>query len=95
MSIAEDTNHRRCGTRRASASHKLAAQVTLVDVMLAAGIDVPHSCREGRCGSCVCTVVSGEVDMAHSDILDPEDRQAGLILACRSRPVSDIVHIEF
>jgi len=44
---------------------------------------------------CVCTVVSGEVDMAHSDILDPEDRQAGLILACRSGPVSDIVHIEF
>jgi len=33
--------------------------------------------------------------MAHSDILDPEDRQAGLILACRSGPVSDIVHIEF
>jgi ferredoxin len=70
-------------------------QSTLVDVMLAAGIDVPHSCREGRCGSCVCTVVSGEVDMAPSDVLEPEDRQAGLILACQTRPVSDTVHIEF
>ena len=70
-------------------------QSTLVDVMLAAGIDVPHSCREGRCGSCVCTVVSGEVDMAPNDVLEPEDRQAGLILACQARPVSDAVHIEF
>jgi ferredoxin len=70
-------------------------QSTLVDVLLAAGIDVPHSCREGRCGSCVCTVVSGEVDMAPSDVLEPEDRQAGLILACQTRPVSDAVRIEF
>ena len=63
--------------------------------MLAASIDVPHSCREGWCGSCVCLVVSGEVDMAHSDVLEAEDRQAGLILACQARPVSDTVHIEF
>jgi ferredoxin len=70
-------------------------QSTLVDVMLAAGIDVPHSCREGHCGSCVCTVVSGEVDMAPSDVLEPEDRQAGLILACQTRPVSAQVQIEF
>jgi 3-ketosteroid 9alpha-monooxygenase subunit B len=71
------------------------AQSTLVDVLLAAGIDVPHSCREGRCGSCVCSVVSGEVDMAHSDVLEPEDRRAGLILACQTRPVSASVHIQF
>jgi ferredoxin len=70
-------------------------QSTLVDVMLAAGIDVPHSCREGRCGSCVCTVVSGEIDMAVNDVLEAEDRRAGLILACQARPVSDTVHIEF
>lgn len=70
-------------------------QSTLVDVLLAAGIEVPHSCREGRCGTCVCSVVSGEVDMAHSDVLEPEDRRAGLILACQARPVSDSVHIEF
>jgi ferredoxin len=71
------------------------SQSTLVDVLIDAGIDVPHSCREGRCGSCVCSVVSGEVDMAPNDVLAPEDRDAGLILACRARPLSDAVHIEF
>jgi 3-ketosteroid 9alpha-monooxygenase subunit B len=70
-------------------------QSTLVDVMIDAGIDVPHSCREGHCGSCVCTVISGEVDMASTEILEPEDRQAGLILGCQARPISDDVHIEF
>ncbi|WP_370333241.1 2Fe-2S iron-sulfur cluster-binding protein [Mycolicibacterium hippocampi] len=67
----------------------------LVDLMLDAGIDVPHSCREGHCGSCVATVISGRVEMAHCDILEPEDLADGLILGCQARPVSDDVHIEF
>jgi 3-ketosteroid 9alpha-monooxygenase subunit B len=68
---------------------------TLVDVLLDSGIDVPHSCREGRCGSCVATVVDGEVDMATCDILEPDDRRDGLILACQARPVSAELRIEF
>ena len=71
------------------------SEATLVDVMLSAGLDVPHSCRAGRCGSCVGTVVSGEVDVAPNDVLEPEDRLDGLILACQTRPVSATVHIEF
>ena len=68
---------------------------SLVDTMLDAGINVPHSCREGHCGSCVATLVSGEVDMASCDILGPEDRAEGLILGCQARPVTDHVHIVF
>jgi ferredoxin len=68
---------------------------TLVEMLLDAGIDVPHSCREGHCGSCVATVVEGEVDMAACDILEPEDLRDGLILACQAQPVSTDVHIEF
>jgi 3-ketosteroid 9alpha-monooxygenase subunit B len=43
----------------------------------------------------MATVVEGEVDMASCDILEPEDLQDGLILACQARPVSADVHIEF
>jgi ferredoxin len=68
---------------------------SLVDLMLDAGIDVPHSCREGRCGSCVATVVAGEVTMAACDILEPDDLRDGLILACQARPASADLHIEF
>ncbi len=70
-------------------------RVTLVDTMIAAGIDVPYSCKEGRCGSCAATVVRGEVDMATCDILEPDDLADGVILACQARPVSDDLHIEF
>jgi ferredoxin len=68
---------------------------SLVDTMLDAGIDVPHSCREGHCGSCVATVLTGRVAMAECDILEPADIAEGLVLACQARPVSDDVHIEF
>ncbi|WP_083184889.1 2Fe-2S iron-sulfur cluster-binding protein [Mycobacterium malmoense] len=68
---------------------------TLVDTMLDAGINVPHSCREGHCGSCVATLISGEVNMAGGDVLGPEDRADGLILGCQARPVTDNIHIEF
>ena len=99
MSIAEDTLETAATAEVELDGHRHQVrwprQSTLVDVMLAAGIDVPNSCREGHCGSCVCTVVCGQVDMGPSDVLEPEDRQAGLILACQARPVSDDVHIEF
>jgi ferredoxin len=68
---------------------------TLVDTLLDAGIDVPDSCRAGRCGSCVATVVERDVDMAACDILDADDRRDGLILACQARPASGDVHVEF
>jgi ferredoxin len=68
---------------------------SLVATMLDAGIDAPHSCREGHCGSCVATVVSGDVDMEICEILEPGDLADGLILGCQARPVSDDVHIEY
>lgn len=68
---------------------------TLVDTLLDAGIAVPHSCREGRCGSCVATLVAGEVDMAACEALGPADLEDGLILACQARPAGTDVHVEF
>lgn len=68
---------------------------TLVDAMIAAGLDVPYSCREGQCGSCAATLVSGRVDMPDTAILEAEDIEAGTILGCQARPVSDEVRVEF
>ena len=68
---------------------------SLVDTMLDAGIDVPHSCREGHCGSCVATVVSGQVDMDAATFSSRKTVADGLILGCQARPVSDDVHIEY
>ncbi|MFQ6329765.1 2Fe-2S iron-sulfur cluster-binding protein [Nocardia sp. CWNU-33] len=68
---------------------------TLVDIMLAKGLDVPYSCQEGECGSCACTVLEGKVEMENAEILDPEDIANGYILGCQARPVTDRLKIQF
>lgn len=67
----------------------------LVDSMLAAGIEVPYSCREGNCGSCAATVIEGQVDLGNAAILEEEDIADGLFLACQACPLSDKVRVEF
>ncbi|SNT41629.1 ferredoxin--NADP reductase [Rhodococcoides kyotonense] len=68
---------------------------TLVDIMLAGGLDVPYSCREGECGTCACTMTEGEVKMENTEILDDEDIADGMILGCQARPVSDHIEVRF
>jgi 3-ketosteroid 9alpha-monooxygenase subunit B len=100
VSAADDSDGQDAATVRVDLdgeSHQLRwpRRATLVDTMLAADLDVPYSCREGQCGSCAATVLRGQVDMATSDVLQPEDVADGLILACQATPVSDDLHINF
>ncbi|GAC56483.1 3-ketosteroid-9-alpha-hydroxylase reductase subunit [Gordonia hirsuta DSM 44140 = NBRC 16056] len=67
----------------------------LVDVMLAAGLDAPYSCREGDCGSCACTLTEGTVEMANTGALDEDDIADGYILGCQAKPTSDTLKVEF
>ncbi|MYY02892.1 MULTISPECIES: ferredoxin--NADP reductase [unclassified Streptomyces] len=67
----------------------------LLDVLLAAGLDAPYSCREGSCSACACVLVEGEAAMERNDVLDAQDVADGLILACQARPVSDRLHITY
>ncbi|PMR66944.1 NADH:ubiquinone reductase (Na(+)-transporting) subunit F [Halomonas heilongjiangensis] len=64
---------------------------TILDAALAAGIAYPHSCQAGRCGACKSRLVEGEVEMLpHTRFsLSEEERDAGLVLACRAMPRSD------
>jgi len=61
------------------------AHETIVQVLEAKGIDVPISCTEGICGSCISEVVEGEVE--HRDeVLTKADREKRhLFTPCCSR----------
>lgn len=78
-------------------SHSLSwpAHTRLLDLLLAGGLPAPYSCREGACGACACRLVSGEVKMANNEVLEQEDLQDGIILACQSFPVTDRVEISY
>jgi 3-ketosteroid 9alpha-monooxygenase subunit B len=63
--------------------------VSLLDLLLANGIDADYSCREGECGSCVCMVAKGRVTMRRNDVLAPEELAEGYVLGCQSYPAGD------
>ncbi|NEB17980.1 2Fe-2S iron-sulfur cluster-binding protein [Streptomyces coelicoflavus] len=67
----------------------------LLDVLLAAGLDAPYSCREGACSACACVLVEGEVVMERNEVLDAQDLADGLVLACQARPVSDRLKVTY
>lgn len=61
------------------------ANETIVEALVAAGIEVATSCEQGVCGTCLTTVLSGRPD--HRDmLLTEEEQQAGdRMLLCVSR----------
>ncbi|HUB57865.1 MAG TPA: ferredoxin--NADP reductase [Mycobacterium sp.] len=67
----------------------------LLDVLLDAGLDAPFSCREGHCGACATTLRSGKVSMEVNDVLEQQDLDDGLILACQSHPETDSVEVTY
>jgi 3-ketosteroid 9alpha-monooxygenase subunit B len=67
----------------------------LLDVLLAKGLDAPFSCREGHCGACAVVTKAGEVEMEVNDVLEQQDLDEGLILACQAHPRSDSVEVTY
>jgi 3-ketosteroid 9alpha-monooxygenase subunit B len=61
---------------------------TLLEAALSAGIDAPHTCTEGRCGTCMAWLRSGDVSMAVTRALSPRNAERGYVLACQSQPSS-------
>lgn len=68
------------------------AEQTVLEAALAEGILLPHSCREGTCGSCKGRVLSGQIDHADSslEVLTQEEREAGYALFCRAKTRSNL-----
>ena len=67
---------------------------TMLDSMLAAGLNAPSSCRVGGCGACMCRVRTGEVRMTNNLVLDERDIKEGWVLACQAHPLSSEVRCE-
>ena len=65
--------------------------VTILEIALENDIEIPHDCEVGVCGSCNLLLLSGEVEMDVDDALEEEEKEAGYILACSSRPITDMV----
>ncbi|MBT9568299.1 MAG: 2Fe-2S iron-sulfur cluster binding domain-containing protein, partial [Thiobacillus sp.] len=65
---------------------------TVLEAALREGFSLPYGCRNGACGSCKGTVLSGELDYGkHSpNALKDEEKAKGRALFCRAKPLSDL-----
>jgi ring-1,2-phenylacetyl-CoA epoxidase subunit PaaE len=57
--------------------------------------DLPFACKGGVCGTCRARLTEGEVTMRRNFALEDEEVEAGFVLTCQSRPVSEAVTVDF
>ena len=68
---------------------------SVLDVVLASGIDVPYACKSGVCCTCRAQVLEGEVRMDANYTLEQHEVDRGFVLTCQSHPVTDRVRLSF
>lgn len=65
---------------------------SLLEAALAAGLDMPRSCRNGTCRACRCQMTSGRVRYrVEWPGLSPDEREAGEVLPCVALPEGDVI----
>ncbi len=75
--------------RRSGATVTVTPDISVLDAVGAAGIEVFSSCRQGVCGTCETTVLEGRPDHRDS-ILDADERAVGACMfICVSRSCTD------
>jgi ferredoxin len=64
----------------------------VLSAALAAGIAMPHSCREGRCASCKSRLVSGVIEYpaGRPPGITPAEVERGEVLLCQAQARSDL-----
>lgn len=70
----------------------VAAGQSLLQAAAQAGVELPSSCRNGTCRTCICRLLTGQVAyLIEWPGLLPEEKVEGWILPCVARPQSDVV----
>ena len=66
--------------------------LTLLEAAEMSRIELPSSCRNGTCRTCLCRLVSGEVAYTVEwPGLSAEEKAEGYVLPCVARPTTDVV----
>ncbi|GCB43717.1 PDR/VanB family oxidoreductase [Streptomyces sp. NL15-2K] len=75
------------------AEYLVSEDQSVLDVLLANGVEAPYSCGQGICGECIVRVRAGEPDH-RDDVLTDEERAEGLFTPCSSRSRTPILELE-
>ncbi len=71
---------------------RCAEHCSVLEAARLAGVNLPHSCRSGHCGSCRALLRQGEVliPAGQQPGLSAQEKAEGYVLLCQARPHSDI-----
>jgi ferredoxin len=66
--------------------------VHIWDAAMAAGVQLPALCHQGRCLTCAGRLLGGGGEVDHSDSASyyPQDRESGFVLPCTGKPRSSV-----
>jgi len=79
--------------KRSAKQFTVSAQESILDAVLAQGINVPYSCKTGKCKTCVVSVKKGNV--IHKDeCLTNTDKANKLMCLCVSRAAQDTLELD-
>jgi ring-1,2-phenylacetyl-CoA epoxidase subunit PaaE len=67
----------------------------IIDAAIRAGRSLPYSCKGGMCCTCRARLLQGRVEMTVNYSLEPWETDAGYVLTCQSRPVTERVVIDY
>jgi ferredoxin len=66
--------------------------LTLLEAAEMSRVELPNSCRNGTCRTCMCKLVSGQIEyIIEWPGLSAEEKQQGYVLPCVARPLSNVV----
>jgi ring-1,2-phenylacetyl-CoA epoxidase subunit PaaE len=74
---------------------RMSAHEHVLDVALAAGLDLPYSCKAGVCCTCRARVQQGTVHMDRNFTLEPWEVEKGFVLTCQARPQCADLRLSF
>lgn len=76
----------------AGLQYDVEGDLSLLEAAEMSRVQLPSSCRNGTCRTCMCRLLSGEVSYAIEwPGLTAEEKAEGYVLPCVARPLSDVV----
>jgi len=79
---------------RSGRCYPVAADQSVLAVLMAAGFDIPRSCEEGVCGTCVTGVLAGEVEHRDSYFCEADPAMNRFFTRCCSRARSNLLVLD-
>ena len=76
-------------SNRENTTFKVKGHKTLLEELLAQGVDLPYGCQYGGCITCAAKLIKGEVDQRKQVALNNRQINNGYIILCVARAKTD------